>query len=68
MQDGPVQELVKCVFVHGELGDFDGRLVWQASALEDTTSRCKNEVASVKHELGVSGGGCLDAQAAEHGV
>ena len=57
---------VEQVFGGGELGDFNGSFIREAGALEDTG--CKGKVSSVKHELGVGGGGCLDAQAAEHGV
>ena len=66
MQDWPVQGLVEQVFGGGELGDFDGGFVREASALEDTGREGK--VSSVEHELGVGRGGGLDAQVAEHGV
>ena len=58
--------LVEQVFVGSELGDFNGRFIGEAGALEDTGSESK--VSSIKHELGMGGGGCLGAQATEHGV
>ena len=58
--------LVEQVFGGGELGDFNGRFIGEAGALEDTGS--EGEVSSIKHELGVGRGGCLDAQVTEHGV
>ena len=66
MQDLPVQSLVKQVFGGGELGNFKRSFIGEAGMLKDTGG--ESEVASVKHELGVSGGGGLDAQVSEHGV
>ena len=66
MQDWAAQSLVEQVFVGGKLSHFNLRFIGEAGALEDTGS--EGEVASIKHELGVGGGSCLDAQAAEHGV
>ena len=57
---------VKQVFVGGQLGDFNGSFVGEAGTLEDTGR--ESEVSSVKHELGVTGGGDLDAEAVEHGI
>ena len=66
MRSCAVQRLGEQVFVGSEVGDFNGRFIGEAGALEDAGSEGK--VSSIKHELGVGRGGCLDAQATEHGV
>ena len=62
----PVQHLVAQVSGSGEMANFKRGLVREAGTLEDTGREGK--VSSVKHELGVGRGGCLDAQVAKHGV